>query len=200
VRPQQQRTARLVPALRLETAVGALLYLKQNASKRKARPKLPTGQTLDSIWEKFGDRCVLCSAPKLFLDKIGIGRQVHHVAPYSEKGHRGPLVPICTHCHEVANARQRIYLFLWRVVFRSVEGVGDDVKAKVDIPTPASTGVLGAPLGRNRRALYAPARDSRAGSGRRCASDSDACVRCIISDIGGHPWSPTRSRDGDFLS
>ena len=45
---------------------GSLLYLKQNERKRQARPVLPDGETLDSIWEKFGNRCVLCSAPKSF--------------------------------------------------------------------------------------------------------------------------------------
>src|SRR4051794_17645139 len=59
---------------------GALLYLKQSLSKRASRPPLPEGQTLDSVWERFGNRCVLCSAPKSFLEELGIGRQVHHVA------------------------------------------------------------------------------------------------------------------------
>ena len=63
------------------------------------RSPLPHGETLNSIWAKFGDRCVLCSAPKSFLVAVGIGRQVHHVVPYAEEGHRGPLVPICSHCH-----------------------------------------------------------------------------------------------------
>src|SRR5687768_2333630 len=62
---------------------GTLLYLKQNPRKRASRPPLPDGKTLDSIWREYGDRCVLCSAPKHFLIKLGIGRQVHHVAPYA---------------------------------------------------------------------------------------------------------------------
>ena len=98
---------------------GSLLYLKQNERKRQARPVLPDGETLDSIWEKFGDRCVLCSAPKSFLLTVGIGRQVHHVAPYAEEGHRGPLVPLCTQCHAVANERQRLCWFFQRVVMKS---------------------------------------------------------------------------------
>jgi hypothetical protein len=101
---------------------GSLLYLKQNERKRQARPALPDGETLDSIWEKFGNRCVLCSAPKSFLLTVGIGRQVHHVAPYAEEGHCGPLVPICTPCHSVANERQRLYWFFQRVVMKLSNG------------------------------------------------------------------------------
>lgn len=69
---------------------GSLLYLKQNERKRPARPPLPNGETLDSIWRKFDDRCVMCSAPKDFLIRLGIGRQVHHVNPYAQAGHQGP--------------------------------------------------------------------------------------------------------------
>lgn len=94
---------------------GSFQYLKQNEARR-SRPPLPDGETLDSIWEKFGDRCVLCSAPKAFLIRIGMGRQVHHVAPYAEEGHRGPIVPICSHCHAVANEHQRMYWFVQRLV------------------------------------------------------------------------------------
>jgi 5-methylcytosine-specific restriction endonuclease McrA len=105
---------------------GSLLYLKQRSTKRAARPPLPDGETLDSIWEKFGNRCVLCSAPKLFLQQVGIGRTVHHVVPFAENGHRGPLIPICSHCHEIANARQRVYWFLRRVVLPSASMVNEE--------------------------------------------------------------------------
>lgn len=102
---------------------GSLLYLKQNVNKRPNRPPLPEGATLDSIWEKFDNRCVICSAPKSALAVLGIGRQVHHVVPYAEEGHKGPLIPICSHCHPVVSDRQRIYWFLRRVVMKS----GDDI-------------------------------------------------------------------------
>lgn len=95
---------------------GSLLYLKQNERKRKTRPPLPNGETLDSVWAKYGDRCVLCSAPKSFLLRLRIGRQVHHVLPFAEAAHRGPLVPICSHCHALATERQRVYWFYKRVV------------------------------------------------------------------------------------
>jgi hypothetical protein len=105
---------------------GSLLYLKQNEGKRQTRPPLPNGETPDSIWEKFDNRCVVCSAPKSFLLKVGIGRQVHHVAPYAEEGHRGPLVPICTQCHSFATERQRLYWFFRRVVMKLSNGTDVD--------------------------------------------------------------------------
>jgi len=95
---------------------GLVVNIKK--STRKTRKPLPDGETLDTVWTRFGDRCVVCSAPKDFLLQVGIGRQVHHVVPYAEDGHRGPLVPICTHCHEVANERQRLHWFFRRVVMQ----------------------------------------------------------------------------------
>jgi hypothetical protein len=99
---------------------GSLLYLKQSERKR-TRPPLPNGETLDTVWGRFGDRCVICSASKDALKILGIGRQVHHVLPYAQAGHQGPIVPICTHCHPVVSDRQRIYWFIQRVVSRPAE-------------------------------------------------------------------------------
>ena len=38
---------------------------------------------------------------------LGIGRQRHHVRPYAEYGHAGPLVPICSNCHELVTWLQK---------------------------------------------------------------------------------------------
>ncbi len=116
---------------------GSLLYLKQNEHRRPRRPSLPNGQSLDSIWEKFDNRCFVCSAPKAVLAKLGIGRQVHHVAPYSQEGHRGPLVPICTHCHPVVTDRQRIFWFIQRLVL----GDEHDDRAGTHVDAAASAEV-----------------------------------------------------------
>jgi hypothetical protein len=99
---------------------GIVVNIKKTT--RKTRKPLPDGETLDSIWERFENRCVFCSAPKSFLIAAGIGRHVHHVAPYAEEGHRGPLVPLCTNCHAIANGLQRMYWFVQRVVMKSPEG------------------------------------------------------------------------------
>jgi hypothetical protein len=104
---------------------------------RKTRKPLPDAETLESTWEKYGNRCVVCSAPKSFLLKVGIGRQVHHVAPYAEEGHQGPLVPICTHCHAVANERQRLYWFFRRVVMKSQENDAETHEENRDSSRPA---------------------------------------------------------------
>ena len=116
---------------------GSLLYLKQNERRRPRRPPFPDGQSLDSIWEKFDNRCFVCSAPKAVLAKLGIGRQVHHVAPYAQEGHRGPLVPICTLCHPVVTDRQRIYWFIQRVVLQAQ----DDDHAASDVDADAHADV-----------------------------------------------------------
>jgi predicted RNA-binding Zn-ribbon protein involved in translation (DUF1610 family) len=104
---------------------GSLLYLKQNERARPKRSPLPDGQTLDSVWERYSNCCVMCSAPKHFLERVGIGRQVHHVMPHAQHEHRGPLVPVCTHCHAVASERQRLYWFYQRVVLGHMRGEPD---------------------------------------------------------------------------
>ena len=108
---------------------GPYLYLKQNDRKRVSRPPLPDGETLHSIWERFGDRCVICSTPKAVLIQLRIGRQVHHVAPFAQEGHKGPLVPICIHCHSVATERQRLCWFYQRVVLQVNAGVDAETSA-----------------------------------------------------------------------
>jgi len=120
-----------------------LLYLKQNEHKRPKRPPLPEGATLDSIWEQYDNRCVMCGASKSALATLGIGRQVHHVIPYAAEGHKGPLIPICTHCHPVVTERQRIYWFYQRVVLKSQNPVDHDDKQDSKETEPAVTrGVL----------------------------------------------------------
>lgn len=115
---------------------GSLLYLKQNEAKRKRRPPLPNGETIESIWARYGDRCVLCSAPKSFLIRVGIGRQVHHVLPFAEAEHRGPLIPICSHCHALATERQRLYWFFRRVVDgQDLKTEGQPVNEQIDTTT-----------------------------------------------------------------
>lgn len=125
---------------------GALLYLRQNDRKRPTRPPLPDGATLDSVWEQYANRCIICGAPKDVLAKLGIGRQVHHVLPYAQEGHKGPVVPICTHCHPVVTDRQRIYWFYQRVVLNSQgdsgAGVGDEPADTAPGVTNAHSGVM----------------------------------------------------------
>jgi hypothetical protein len=120
---------------------GSLLYLKQNENRRPARPPLPDGETLDSIWERFGNRCIICGGPKEALISLGIGRQVHHVVPYAQEGHRGPLVPICTHCHPVVTDRQRIYWFYQRVVLKTMDADRSAINDESDYPIPSSRAV-----------------------------------------------------------
>jgi len=115
---------------------GSLMYLKQNEGKRKTRPPLPEGQTLNSVWEKFANCCVICGAPKDFLIRLGIGRQVHHVVPYAMEGHKGPLVSICTHCHSMATDRQRVYWFFQRVFEPGVGSQDEEAEIAPDMALP----------------------------------------------------------------
>ena len=69
---------------------------------------------------------MICSAPKAFLVKQGIGRQAHHVVPYAEEGHRGPIVPICTLCHPVVTDRQRLHWFFRNVTTKAWKEKDDE--------------------------------------------------------------------------
>lgn len=107
-------------ALRVECAcgermpLGRLVDLKQTT--RKTRQDYPHGETLDDVWARFEDRCVVCSAPKAFLLKLGIPLQRQHVMEYAKHGHQGPLVPMCGPCHENATQRQKLFWFWYRRV------------------------------------------------------------------------------------
>ncbi len=61
------------------------------------------------VWADYDDRCIVCTQPKEVLRAYGVGQQCHHVLPYSQYGHRGRIVPVCTACHEIVNALQRTF-------------------------------------------------------------------------------------------
>lgn len=89
--------------------------LKQNT--RRQRKDYPMGESPDEVWAKWGQRCFFCTMPRELLERMGIGRSVHHVNPYSEEQqHRGPTVPLCVSCHAIANERQRLYWFIQRTL------------------------------------------------------------------------------------
>jgi hypothetical protein len=75
---------------------------------RKRRQPYPRCMSLDKVWSEYGDRCVSCGATKASLARLGIGLNRHHVSPYSQNGHRGRLVPVCTDCHQFINLLQKI--------------------------------------------------------------------------------------------
>ena len=111
--------------------LGASHYLKQNTSKKR-RPPAP--HALNEVWELFGNVCAMCGAPRSALEVLGIGRQAHHVMPYAQHGHRGPLIPLCSHCHDTATARQRVFWW-WH---RRLEGLhGESVSDRGTGVSPA---------------------------------------------------------------
>jgi hypothetical protein len=94
----------LCPACSSRSPLGAALFLKQAAAKR---PPLPHGASVSDVWNRWGNRCFVCGLGQETLIKLGIGQQRHHVQPFAEHGHAGPLIPVCASCHEVVNALQR---------------------------------------------------------------------------------------------
>jgi hypothetical protein len=118
---------------------GPVVNLKQN--NRKGRKPLPDGETLDSVWERWGNVCFACGAPSTFLQSLGIGRTVHHVLPHAQHGHKGPLVPICTLCHPVLNDRQRLYWFIERrlLLDDTTRNEGESIRRSDDLPRGSET-------------------------------------------------------------
>lgn len=93
-------------------ALGHVLFLKQTT--KKTRKEYPFGESLDDVWERFDDVCVVCGAPKAFLDRLGIKRERHHILDYATHGHEGPLVPMCGPCHTNTTERQKQFWFWFR--------------------------------------------------------------------------------------
>lgn len=93
-------------------ALGRTLFLLQSGkAKRKA---YPFGKDLDDVWAEFANVCVVCGAPKDFLDREGIRRERHHILAYAAHGHEGPLVPMCGPCHANTTERQKLFWFWYR--------------------------------------------------------------------------------------
>jgi len=84
---------------------GSIVNLKHNG--RPTRKGTPFGEDLEDVWARFDNRCVVCSRTKDELTELGVSRERQHVAPYASHEHRGPLVPICTRCHQIATVLQK---------------------------------------------------------------------------------------------
>lgn len=102
----------ICPSCGSRKPLGMVVNLKQGTKRR--RKDYPDGDSLDEVWTRFDDRCVVCSTPKHLLLTLGIGRQRQHVLPYAKFGHQGALVPMCTPCHENATQRQKLMWFFLR--------------------------------------------------------------------------------------
>jgi hypothetical protein len=98
----QQRV--VCPHCGSKTAWGSF-NLKQNG--RTTRRPYPLGESLDEVWARFDDRCVLCSRTKDELAEQRVGRHRQHVAPYAAHEHQGPIVPICARCHTIGTVLQK---------------------------------------------------------------------------------------------
>lgn len=93
------------PGCECRTPLGGVINLKQ--SNRKKRPPIPGDPSLDEVWSEWGGHCIVCGLPGATLNALRIGRNRHHILPYAEHGHAGPVLPICVSCHEFVNALQR---------------------------------------------------------------------------------------------
>jgi hypothetical protein len=117
---------------------GIPINIKQTTTKR--RQEYPMGESLDDVWARFGNTCVVCSAPKDVLNRLGIGRQRQHVLEYAQHGHQGPLVPMCVPCHENATQRQKLFWFWYRRIEAdgggAVSGSGTSVSGNGLSPDP----------------------------------------------------------------
>lgn len=93
-------------------ALGRTLFLLQSGKAK--RVAYPFGKELDDVWAEFSNVCVVCGAPKDFLDGGGIRRERHHILEYAKHGHEGPLVPMCGPCHTNTTERQKLFWFWFR--------------------------------------------------------------------------------------
>ena len=68
-------------------------------SRRRSNP-------IRSLLQGAEPRCYLCGMTEQQLKQFGRGLQTHHVVPHVVGGDDGPMIPLCTQCHEVARALQ----------------------------------------------------------------------------------------------
>jgi len=68
-------------------------------SRRRSNP-------IRSLVQGTEPRCYLCGMTEEQLKRFGRGLQTHHVVPHVVSGDDGPMIPLCTQCHEIARALQ----------------------------------------------------------------------------------------------
>jgi hypothetical protein len=68
-------------------------------SRRRSNP-------IRSLVAGVEPRCYICGMTEDQLTRFGRGLQTHHVVPHVVGGDEGPMIPLCTQCHEIARALQ----------------------------------------------------------------------------------------------
>lgn len=89
------------------TPWGQVMFVKYTEKPGTRRKEYQAGQELDTVWERFGHVCAVCSLSTQVLISLGVGRTRHHVAEYAKTGHDGVIIPLCTNCKPFVDARQR---------------------------------------------------------------------------------------------
>lgn len=112
---------------------GALTYLKHTSRTHRKDDRDRDGCSLFEVWQRFKDRCALCTAPAHELFALGIGRSRHHVTErYNPAEVDCPIIPLCAACKTIVDARQRE---VWRWIYRLRDLKGDAVPlGRSDLP------------------------------------------------------------------
>lgn len=94
------------------TPWGLVIFVK--ASDRKSRAGYPFGKDVASVWEDYGNTCIICGITRDECVQLGVPLERQHTMEYAKFGHEGPILPICGHCHPIATQLQKLRAFIRR--------------------------------------------------------------------------------------
>lgn len=114
---------------------GVTMNLKQTSTKRRKDDALRDGCSIVEVWERFKNRCVVCTLPMHALADVRLGLSRHHVTErYSPDELDCPIVPVCNACKSIVDARQRE---AWRWYNRLLELKGEPLSRRRPDLSPA---------------------------------------------------------------
>ena len=64
---------------------------------------------INAVAAECGDYCYVCGLTFAELKLLGIATAVHHTRPFAKHGEQFKKIPVCSECHEFANALQRAH-------------------------------------------------------------------------------------------
>lgn len=85
-----------------------VFFLGQKPRAKTAK-RAAQDETMDEVWERFGNRCSCCGTHIADLDRLLIGRHKDHEPPLASVDDESQcfLVPMCSWCHELHTGSQR---------------------------------------------------------------------------------------------
>lgn len=87
---------------------GQLTYLVHSPVKCRKDDSGRDGCSVVEVWQKFKNRCAVCTLPMYAIVELQSGCSRHHVTErYDSDEVDCPIIPVCNRCKPIVDARQR---------------------------------------------------------------------------------------------